>query len=267
MKMKLSIIDKNSKKVGDFELDLKEDIRDDIFKRAFLAEASLFRQEKGADPLAGKRASISVSKRRRRFRTTYGRGQARTPKKSMWVRGRQIRMVGAFAPNTVGGRRAHPPKAEKNLLKEVNNKEWLKALRVGVLSSLDAKTVKSNGQRVPEGYPFVLDDSVEKSMKTKEIKEMLLGLGFSEEFERVSQRKVRAGKGTMRGRTYNEKRGPLIVASSIESPIIKTARNLKGFDVMTPDLLMVSDFGMSEKPGRMVIFTKSAFEEFKEVLM
>jgi hypothetical protein len=47
---------------------------------------------------------------------------------------------------------------------------------------------------------------------------------------------------------------------------MKAARNFRGFEVITPDLLMVSDFGMSYKPGRAVIFTKLALEGFKEVL-
>lgn len=266
MKMKLSIINKEAKKVGDFEFSMKADIREDIFKRAVLAEMSLFRQEQGADPQAGKKHSISVSKRRRRYRTTYGKGGSRSPRKTMWARGRQLRFVGAFAPNTVGGRRAHAPKAEKNILKEINNKEWVKALQIGVVSSFNSDIVKLSGQRVPDLYPFVLDDSVENIIKTSEFKKFLETVGLTDEVQRTARIKVRAGRGKMRNRTYRVKRGPLVVVSSIESPLLKASRNVKGFDVVTPELLMVSDFGMSEKPGRMVLFTKSALENFVEVL-
>ena len=264
--MKTSILDKNGKKVGDFEFDVSSEVRDDIFKKAYLAEASLFRQEKGADPMAGKRSAIHLSKRRRKFRTTYGKGGSRTPKKVMWARGRQMRFVGAFAPNTVGGRKAHAPKAQKNLLKGINNKEWMKALLTGLSASLNKDLVLKNGQKVPESYPFVLDDSTEKLDKTKDILSMFQSLGFSDELERISERKVRAGKGTMRNRTYKEKRGPLLVVSGLEVPLFKAARNVKGVEVITSDLLLASDFGMSEKPGRTVIFTKSGAESFKEVL-
>ena len=264
--MKVAIIDKTGKRTADFDLKVKEDIRNDIFKKAVLVENSLFRQEQGADPLAGKKNAISLSKRRRKFRTTYGRGGSRTPKKVMWARGTQHRFVGAFAPNTVGGRKAHAPKAEKSILKDMNNKEWVKAMKTGLLASFDKSIVSANGQKIPESYPFILDAGIEKVDKTKDFKAVLEKLGFKEEVERASSRSVRAGKGTMRGRTYRVKRGPLVVVSSVEAPLLKASRNVKGFDTITPDLLMVSDFGMSEKPGRAVLFTKAAMDEFMEVL-
>jgi large subunit ribosomal protein L4e len=264
--MKANIIDKTGKKVSDYDIKLSEGLRDDIFKKAVLAERSLFRQNYGATPLAGKKASINTSKRRQTYRSTYGRSASRVPKKAMWRRGRQLRFVGAFAPGTVGGRRAHPPKASKNLFKDINNKEWMKALRVGFMASMDNAVVVANGQRVPQSYPFVLDNSVEGLTKTKEVRAFLEKIGFAEELQRTTYRKLRAGKGTMRNRAYKTRRGPMIVVSSVEKPLLKASRNIHGFDVITPDLLMVSDFGMSDKPGRAVVFTKAAMDEFMEVL-
>jgi large subunit ribosomal protein L4e len=266
MKMKVSVFDKIGKEVETFEFKLSEDIREDIFKKAIIAENSLFRQSYGATPLAGKKASINVSKRRQTFRSTYGKSISRTPRKTMWRRGMQLRFVGAFAANTVGGRRAHPPKGNKSFLKDINNKEWLKALKIGMTASMNNKLVAENGQKVPSTYPFILDNSLENVTKTSEFREILVKLGFDDELERTAIRKVRAGKGTMRNRTYKVKRGPLVVVSSTEVPLMKAARNFRGFEVITPDLLMVSDFGMSYKPGRAVIFTKLALEGFKEVL-
>jgi large subunit ribosomal protein L4e len=265
--MKLAVINKEGKKTGDLEFKLpSEDIREDIFKKAVLAELSLFFQPKGADPMAGKKVAIHLSKRRRKLRTTYGRGGSRTPKKVMWSRGTQFRFVGAFAPNTVGGRKAHPPKSGKNYIREINNKEWLKALQTGFVASLSKSVVSQNGQRIPENYPFVLDNDVEEITKTKDFKTFLEKVGFDNELKRVSEVKIRAGKGTMRSRRYKTKRGPLVVVSDLEKPLLKAAKNIKGFDVMTPELLMVSDFGMNVNPGRAVIFTKSAIEQLKEVL-
>jgi large subunit ribosomal protein L4e len=267
VKMKLDIIDKEGKKVGDYELTLpSEDIREDIFKKAVLAEVSLFTQPKGADPLAGKKSAIHLSKRRRKLRTTYGRGGSRTPKKVMWSRGTQFRFVGAFAPNTVGGRKAHPPKSEKNIIRNINNKEWLKAFQTGILASLNKDVVLKNGLKVSDNYPFVLDDSIEELAKTKDFKTFLEKVGFEKEIERTSNVKIRAGKGKMRSRRYKVKRGPIVVVSDLEKPLFKAARNIKGFDVITPELLMVSDFGMSVNPGRAVLFTKAALEQLKEVL-
>lgn len=264
--MKIPVINKEGEKVSDVDFNLLGTVREDIYKRAVLAESSLMYQEKGADPKAGKKYAIHLSKRRKTLRTTYGRGGSRTPKKVMWSRGTQFRFVGAFAAQTVGGRKAHAPKADKNILKFINNKEWLKALQTGVVASFDKKIVEANGQKVPEQYPVVLDKSVQDLTKTKDAKELFEKLGFTDEIERVAVRKIRAGKGTKRGRTYKQKRGPLVVISSFEEPLFKSARNIRGVDVMPIEVLMASDFGMSEKPGRAVIFTKEALEEFKEAL-
>lgn len=266
--MKAQIVDKTGKKVGDFDFSIADvDVRDDIFKKAVISEFSLFRQEQGANPLAGKKSALNVlSKRRKRYGTTYGKGGSRTPKKVMWKRGMQMRFVGAFAPNTVGGRKAHPPKSEKEIMKSLNNREWNKAFLTGLSASLNKDLVAKNGQKVPENYPLLFDSNVEEISKTKEFKEILQNLGFSSEIERTSERKVRAGRGTMRSRTYRTKRGPLVVVSSMDSNLAKAARNVQGFDVVSADLLLASDFGMSEKPGRAVIFTKAGAQAFVEVL-
>ncbi len=264
--MKISVIDKTAKKVSDYELNISESVREDIFKKAVTAESSIFRQKAGATPLAGKKSSINVSKRRQVLRSTYGKGGSRTPKKTMWKRGMQVRFVGAFVSQAVGGRRAHPPKASKNIVKEINNKEWLKALRIGITASMDKDIVSANGQKIPANYPFILDDTLEKVQKTKDIEEIFKTIGLDEEMQRLEIKKVRAGKGKMRNRTYKTKRGPLVVVSSADAPLLKASKNLENFEVIIPELLMVSDFGMSFRPGRAVIFTKSALDQFQEVL-
>ncbi len=264
--MKLDIYDVNTKKVGSVELNISGVIRDDIFKKVVLSERSWFRQPYGSSPLAGKKYAISLSKRRRKFRTTYGRGISRIPKKVMWRRGTQLRFVGAFAPGTVGGRKAHPPKSYKNFIKNINNKEWLLGLKTGLLASLNKDIIIKNGQRVPKTYPIVLDESFNQITKTKDFKKVLEDLGFKDEIERVSKVKIRAGRGKMRNRKYKTKRGPLIVVDNEEN-IVKVSRNLKGFDIIPVDLLLVKDFGMDVNPGRTVLFTKSAIEKIKEELL
>lgn len=263
--MKLKIIDKTGKEVSDVVLNLNDVLRDDIFKKAVISENSLFRQKQGTDEKAGKKVTINLSKRRKSFRTTYGRGGSRTPKKVMWSRGTQFRFVGAFASNTVGGRSAHAPTSKKNIFKDINNKEWLIALKTGVLASLNRELVSKNGQKLPINYPFILNDDFENLQKTKEIISVLKTIGFQNELIRSRIKKVRSGKGTMRSRKYKSKRGPLFIVSSVQLPLFKAVRNIAGFDVITPELLMVSDFGMSDKPGRTILFTKNAFNEFVEV--
>ena len=251
-----------------FEFDFGNvDIREDIFKKAVLSENSIFRQPYGAAGDAGKKASISVSRRRSRFRSTYGKGQARVPRKTMSRRGMQIRMVGAFSPGTVGGRKAHPPKPMKSFLKDMNNKEWIYALKVGLLASLDKEIVLNSGNIVPNSYPFILDDKIEDITKTKDLTDIFLKLDFSDELNRCSKRTIRAGKGKMRNRRYRVKKGPLLVVSDLDKNITKSIKNVRGFEVMDYRNLLVSDLSMGYTYGRAVVFTKSAAKNFMEEFM
>lgn len=263
---KIDILDKAGKKTGDFDFEVKSNLREDIFKKAVFAERSWFKESYGAFERAGKRATISLSKRRKAFRTTYGTGGTRVPKKVMWKRGTQMRFVGAFAPGTVGGRRAHPPKANKIVAKSMNNKEWIKAVVTGLNASLDGSKVLDNGQKVPKSYPFILNDDIDSLEKTKDVIDCFTKLGLEEEINRTSTRSIRAGKGKMRNRKYVLKRGPLVVCDSSESKLLISSRNLLGFDSIISDELLASDFGMSEKPGRIVLFTQKAALKFKEVV-
>ena len=114
--MKLKIISTENKAIGEVNLpsQFNEPVRPDLIKRAVHALQANRRQPYGASEEAGKRHSAYLSKRRRKYRGTYGIGQSRTPRKVMTRRGTQFFYVGAFAPQTVGGRRAHPPKSKKN---------------------------------------------------------------------------------------------------------------------------------------------------------
>ena len=84
-----------------------------LIKRAVLTLQNNKRQRYGANPEAGKKVSAALSKRRRKYRGSYGHGISRVPRKILSRRGTSMNWQGAFAPGTVGGRRAHPPKAEK----------------------------------------------------------------------------------------------------------------------------------------------------------
>ncbi|MFP4401731.1 MAG: 50S ribosomal protein L4 [Candidatus Nanoarchaeia archaeon] len=265
--IKIPIIDASGKKTSDVEVTSLTYIRDDIFKKAVLVESSWGKQSYGSDPQAGKKQVIHLSRRRRKSRTTYGRSMSRIPRKVMWSRGTQFSFKGAFGSMTTGGRRAHAPKAQKNIFRNISNKEWMRALESGLSASFNSQRIASLGQRVPQTYPFMLDNSVETITKTKDAQAMCKQLGLEEEIERTSIVKIRAGRGTMRNRRYRVKRGPLFVVSSIDAPLFKAIRNIKGFDVITPEFLLVQDFGMNDKPGRMVIFTQAGYEQFKEVMM
>jgi len=257
--MKASIIDLNGKIVGEIELpaQFNEEYHPNLIKRAVEAIHANKRQPYGSDPEAGKKASVRLSKRRRDYRASYGRGISRVPRKILLRRGSQFYFVGAFAPGTVGGRRAHPPKAEKDWSKKINKKERKKAIRSALSATFNKQLVESRGHKVPELYPFVLVDDFMNLKKTKDVKKTLEAIGLKEELERSAKKKIRAGKGKMRGRRYRKKTGPLLVVSD-KCDLMKAASNIPGIDVVLVQNLNADLLAPGGVPGRLTLFTKSA---------
>jgi large subunit ribosomal protein L4e len=263
--MKVSIKDVQNKEVGkiDLPVQFQEEVRDDIIKRAVLVIESANRQPYGADPEAGKKHSTYMSRRRRNYRGSYGSGISRVPRKILNRRGRRMHWVGAFAPGTVGGRRAHPPKSTKKLLQNINKKERRFAIRSALSASMIKDVVSERGHKVPNDFPFVIDNSFEEIVKTKDLKLALLSLGFEEEFKRLEYKKIRAGKGKARGRRFKKKIGPLVVVSD-ECKLIKAAKNLKGFDVVKIKNINAKLLAPGAMPGRITLYTNSAIEKIKK---
>ncbi|MFH1511153.1 MAG: 50S ribosomal protein L4 [Candidatus Woesearchaeota archaeon] len=193
----------------------EEQVRPDLIKRAVVTIQKNNRQAYGAQPEAGQRQSAKLSRRRRDYKTSYGIGISRVPRKIMSRRGTRMNWVGAVAPGTVGGRRAHPPKSSKIIQVKINNKERKKAIR----SCLAATALRKD-------WPLIIEKKAEEIKTTKELKQMLdkLGLHLRDE------KKVRAGKGTKRGRRYKKSRGMLIVVSK-ECSLEKAGRNLAGIEI------------------------------------
>src|SRR3989338_4323312 len=231
--MKLNILDSGKNKVGEMSLPVQftEDIRPDLILRAVLAIQSHKRQPYAGSPLAGKRSSAKLSRRRRKYRGSYGIGISRVPRKIMTRSGTRFNWVGAFMPGTVGGRRAHPPKTEKIWWHKINEKEKSKAIRSAISATVVKEVVAERGHSVPDNYPFIIDDKFESFDKTKSVLDALKKLGLENELERVEDRRIRAGKGKMRGRKYTQKIGPLIAVSKRDK-LSDSASNIPGIDVV-----------------------------------
>lgn len=259
LNLKLSLLDLQNKKSGEKELpwQFSEEYRPDLIKRSVQALQSAARQPYGASPEAGLRHSSKVSKRRRKYRGCYGFGISRVNRKILSRRGMRMFWVGAFSPQTVGGRRSHPPKAGKILEKKINKKENQKAIRSAMGAVLSRTIVEKRGHKVPEGYPFVVDSSLEKISKTSAARKVLENLGFNNELRRSAVKKIRAGMGKLRGRKYQRKKGVLIVVGE-DCPLIKSVRNIPGVDVVPVAALNSSLLAPGAMPGRATIWTEKA---------
>mgnify|MGYP001584977853 CR=1 FL=1 len=262
--MKLDVYSIDGKKLKQIEapVQFREKVRQDLIKKAVLAIQSQRRTPYGTSKEAGFRQSHYISKRRRRWKGTYGRGQSRTPRKVMTKRGSQFYYVGAFAPHTVGGRRAHPPKSEKDWLKEINKKERRKAICSALAATLNEGLVKLRGHKI-ESLHNVVESKLENLSKTKEIKNTLLALGLKNELKRINEKKIRAGKGKSRGRKYKVKTGPLIVISK-KCALESAAVNLPGVDICIMKNLNAELLAPGTFPGRLTIFTEDALKVLQE---
>lgn len=263
--MNLKILNSKAKESGKIDMpsQFKEPVRADLIKRAVQTILANNRQSYGVKPEAGKRASAYLSKRRRKYKGTYGIGQSRTPRKVMSRNGTRFHHVGAVVPQTVGGRRAHPPKAEKIWTQKINEKENRKAIRSAMSSTVIKEIVEQRGHKIPEAFPFILSDEITNIKKTSELMDLLKTLGFEEELKRVSQRKVRAGKGKARGRKYKARTGILFVVTEMCN-LVYASNNVPGCDVVLAKNLNAYLLAPGTHPGRLTLYTESAIKQIAE---
>ncbi len=254
--MKADVLSLEGKKLKSIDLpkQFSEEYRLDLIKRTILAIRSLRRQKYGANPEAGKRQSSKLSRRRHNYKGAYNRGISRVPRKTMWRRGTQFMWVGAFAPGMVGGRRAHPPKAEKIWDQKINIKEKRKATRSALASTLDKNIVARE-----YNLPIVLENKFEDIKKVKDFEKVLDNLKLKKELDRTKKKKIRSGKGKMRGRKYKIKKGPLIVVSK-KCDLMKSIKNVPGFDVVEMKNINTELISPGIDHSRLTIYTEGAIE-------
>ena len=221
--------------------------RPDIIRKSFNVLHSNKRQPYGSDPYAGtKHATASIGK---------GRGMSRVPR---LTQGRKA----ALAPCVVGGRRAHPPKIERNWTEKINKKERLLSIRSALAVTGNKELVSERGHRFDEKItlPVIIEDNFEKIKKTKEVIEIFQKIGIYDDVIRATNGKhIRAGKGKTRGRRYRAPKSILIV--STKDDIKKGSDNLTGVDIVKPKEINIEHLAPGGDAGRLTLFTKSALKE------
>src|SRR3989344_1920490 len=260
--MKLAILNNQNKKTGDLALpsQFAEEYRPDLIKRAVHSLQSKARQQHGADQEAGLRHSSKLSKRRRKYRGCYGLGISRVNRKIVSRRGTRFGWIGAFSPQTRGGHRSHPPKAEKIWERKINKKENRKAIRSAIAATVHKEIVAKRGHKVPEAYPFIVAGSVEGLSKTADVEKLLMDLDLDKELARSAQKKVRAGIGKNRGRKYQHKKGVLIVTSE-KCPLLDAAKNVPGVDAVEVKALNADLLAPGADAGRVTLWTEKAVQK------
>jgi large subunit ribosomal protein L4e len=262
--MKVPVYDLEGKESGAVDLPrvFSTKVREDLIVRAFLSTMSKRRQAYGTDPRAGQKSSAGYHGRRRRVRwTMMGREMARMPRLHGKIPG-YLMYRARTAPQTVKGRTAHPPKTEKIWTQKMNKKERQLAIKSAIAATADKKFVAGRGHKVKtiKELPIVVVDAVEEIKKTKDLKKALEAVGLKDEMKRIETKKVRAGKGTMRGRRYKRKTGPLIVVTN-DKGVSKAANNISGVNIITARNLSVEYLAPGAAVGRLTVFTKGAIEK------
>ncbi len=229
----------------------RTEVRDDLIRRAVTAFQANRRQPYGPAPTAGLRHSVEWSGK--------GHGVSRVPR----IRGT---MIGAEAPGTVGGRRAHPPRPEKIWARKVNRKERRVARNAALAALQEPIRVEGRGHRFRKSLslPVVVEDGLEaldlEGGATRSGAEVLERLGLLDDVERAKHgRHVRAGRGKMRGRRYRTPRSLLVV---VRDPAVarRAFGNLPGVDVVTPASLNAEVLAPGGHAGRLALFSEGALE-------
>ncbi|MEA3229715.1 MAG: 50S ribosomal protein L4 [archaeon] len=240
-----------------------ENYRPDLIKRAVHVIQSRQRQPYGTNPRAGLRTSAKHVARRSIYGSWANRGISRMKRIG---RGKgPLTGTGRVAPHAVKGRKAHPPKVEKDYALKINDSERRFAIRSAIAATGAKDIVAARGHKVTniDAFPIVCEDKIESVLKTKDALDMLVSFGLSDDIDRSSVRKIRAGKGTMRNRLYRIKKGPLIVVDTNKG-INDALANVTGVDVVEVKNLNAEMLAPGTHPGRLTVWTKSAIETLEK---
>jgi large subunit ribosomal protein L4e len=238
-----------------------ERVREDLIQK--IVEAKKVWQPYAPSPVAGNQYSASgkLKHHRKVWKSQYGRGMSRVPRKTMSVRGSQFNWVGATVPNTRGGRRAHPPKVMSMVgLSKINKKELLKAFISSISASANEKYIKKRYETLREekigDVPYVVESKI-TDLKAKDLMNSLKNILGEKVYDvSIKKKKIRAGIGKLRGRKHKTSAGMIMVLANEEK--LKNSR----FEIKKVSELSVVDLAKGG-PGRIVVYTENAIKDLE----
>ncbi len=258
--MKAKILNMQGKEKETIELPkcFSEKIREDIVVKVLETKRNW--QPYGPSLVGGKQHSAKgkIVHRRHVWRSGYGRGWSRVPRKIFSQKGSQFNMEAAEVPQAKGGMRAHPPKAFSMFnKKKINKKEMKIAFNSALSATASNKKIIEKYERLKnmkiENLPLILESKF-ISLKTKEALQSLKKV-LGELFEvAIKQKSIRSGIGKLRGRKYKKSGGMLFVIGKKEK--FKTSK----FDVINVNNLSVLDLAKGGL-GRLTVYTEEAINE------
>jgi large subunit ribosomal protein L4e len=246
------------------------EVRVDLVKLAVASSRANRRQAYGSRAHGGKRKPMAGMKHSVEW-WGKGRGVSRIMRRTGQRRGAQN-------PHTLGGRRAHGPKVEKDWSRKLNQKERRAARNSALAATVSMDTVSARGHRFDDevehlpivlgNYSEVVDgktteydiESFNHGSATRKAAAIFDQLGLGPDLERARNgRKIRAGKATMRGRVHKTPKSVLLVVKE-KAGLAQAVRNLPGVDVVAAKDLCAEDLAPGGDLGRLTVFTQSALE-------
>ncbi len=258
------IYDMQGREKGEIKLPgvFSTNIRPDVISRAFLAIQSHIRQPYGADPLAGKRTSAHYHGVRKGPHHMMNTETARMKRVHGGPPGQNMRA--RFSSGAVSGMSNRAPKAWKIWDHKINRKENRLAIMSAIAATSSYELV-SEKHTIPEmELPIIITDEIQKVTKSKDVKKLIDSLNLTSEIERAKIKKVRPGRGKMRGRKYKKRTSILFVVSN-SSGIEKAAKNIAGADVCNVSNINVGLLAPGAHAGRLTIFDESSIKKLGEI--
>ena len=263
MKIKILDINGQAKKTIELPKFFESEIREDIVAKVL--EAKKRQQPYSPSSVAGKQHSAKgkIVHRRHVWRSGYGRGQSRVPRKIFSQKGTKFNWQAAEVPQARGGMRAHPPKILHFLKKlKINKKENKIALKSALSATANKKFLERKYKEVKnisKELPLVVESGM-LNLKTKQFFDSLKKILGEELFSAaVIKKSIRSGKGKLRGRKYKSNAGALIVIGEKEK--IK----INNFDIAQAKTLNTTALANGGL-GRLTIYTERALSELGEKL-
>lgn len=255
----LSIYDDSGSATGQIQTPMvfSAPIRHDLANFVHTQLRKNARQAQGVQRIAGEQTSAES--------WGTGRAVARIPR----VRGGGTHRSGqaAFGNMCRGGRMFAPLKTWRKWHKKCNINQRRFAMTSAIAATAVPALVQAKGHKidnVPE-IPLVVTNSVQEYKKTKQAVELLKNVGAWDDVKRVYEtRRLRAGKGKMRGRRHVQKLGPAVVYAQ-DNGIVKAFRNIPGVTILNVEQLNILRLAPGGHVGRFVIFTEEAIEKMGKI--
>ncbi|KAK3685081.1 ribosomal protein L4 domain-containing protein [Podospora appendiculata] len=200
-----------------------------------------------------------------------GRAVARIPR----VSGGGTHRAGqaAFGNMCRSGRMFAPTKIWRKWHIKINQGQKRFATASALAASAVTPLLMARGHQVatvPE-VPLVVDSasfSGAAYAKTAAALALLQAVGAGADVEKAKQsKKLRAGKGKMRGRRHRQRRGPLVVYSPAVDgkELVKGFRNIPGVETSPVDALNLLQLAPGGHLGRFIVWTSAAIKELDSV--